>query len=113
MKKNIKIFLLIFVLLLGFIILTGCGKKDTKKEEKPTIIGSWAHGSYVYTFNKDKTGNYEAYGNKMEFTYTDDGKKVKILYTGNTMASEYAYRIEGKKLIIKDSFDNDVEYIKK
>ena len=112
MKKYIKNILLIVVLLVGVISITGC-KKENKKEENPTIIGSWEHGSYIYTFNKDKTGNYEAYGNKMEFTYEDDGKKVTILYTGNTTPSSYEYHIEGKKLIIKDSFDNDVEYIKK
>ena len=49
----------------------------------------------------------------MEFTYEDNGEQVEILYTGNTVAGKYKYRIEGKKLIIKDSFDNDVEYTKK
>ena len=49
----------------------------------------------------------------MEFTYKDKGEEVEILYKGNTMANTFKYRIEGKKLIIKDSFDNDVEYTKK
>ena len=51
MKKYIKNILLIVVLLVGVISITGC-KKENKKEENPTIIGSWEHGSYIYTFNK-------------------------------------------------------------
>ena len=49
----------------------------------------------------------------MKFTYEDDGKKVSILYNGNTVASDFEYRIEGDKLIIKDSFGKDVEYKRK
>ena len=49
----------------------------------------------------------------MEFTYKDDGKKVSILYKGNTSPLELEYKIEGKKLIIKDSFGSDVEYERK
>ena len=35
------------------------------------------------------------------------------MYDGATMASEFEYRIEENKLIIKDSFGTDVEYVKK
>ena len=49
----------------------------------------------------------------MKFTYEDDGKKVKILYNGNTIPGTYEYRIDGNKLIIKDSFGNDLEYTRK
>ena len=113
MKKTLKNFVLVLVLLLGVFAFTACGKKSDKKDDTPAIVGSWDHDGYVYTFNKDKTGSYEAYGNVMKFTYEDNGKSVKILYDGNTNASEYKYKIEGKKLIIKDSFDNDVEYTRK
>lgn len=107
--KKIFLSLIMAIVLLGSVfITTGCGKKDGN-----TIVGSWDHSGFVYTFNKDKTGSYDALGNKMNFTYEDDGKKVSILYTGNTDASSYEYKIEGKKLIIKDSFGNDVEYTRK
>ena len=105
--KGIKKFLLLFVLIASVFVLTACKKEDS-------IVGSWEHtGGYVYTFNDDMTGSYTAGGTKMEFTYKDDGEKVSILYKDNTAASDYAYKIEGNKLIIKDSFGNDVEYIKK
>ena len=108
MKKTI-ISLITAVVLLGSVFMTtGCGKKDANN-----IVGSWDHSGFVYTFNKDNTGSYDALGNKMNFTYEDDGEKVSILYTGNTLASSYEYKIEGKKLIIKDSFGNDVEYTRK
>ena len=106
--KILKKLLLVIVVLVGAFALVGCG--NTK-----SIIGSWKYkdGGYTYTFNKDKTGSYTIGSTVMKFTYEDDGKKVSILYEGNTIASEYEYKIDGKKLIIKDSFGSDVEYIKK
>lgn len=104
--KKVLLGLLVIV---SVFFLVGCEKKNSKP-----LVGSWKHTSgYTYTFNEDGTGDY-SYGNtKMEFTYEDKGEEVEILYKGNTMANTFKYRIEGKKLIIKDSFDNDVEYTKK
>ena len=104
MKKK---FIFGLVLIIGILTLAGCNKQSK------SIVGSWKHDNYTYTFKEDNTGNYDIGGKKMKFTYQDDGKKVSILYTGNTTGSTYEYRIEGNKLIIKDSFGNDVEYIKK
>lgn len=94
----------------AILALTGCGNKDEG------IVGSWSYSiygstEYVYTFNADKTGNYDAGGSVKNFTYEDKGYKVLIMYDGATMASEFEYRIEENKLIIKDSFGNDVEYV--
>ena len=49
----------------------------------------------------------------MNFTYEDKETEISILYNGNTTASTLEYKIEGKKLTIKDSFGSDVVYIKK
>ena len=108
MKKKI---LFLVVALIGLVTLAGCGSND----DNNSIVGSWKYesGDYTYKFNADKTGSYTAYGNEMKFTYEDNGTSVSILYTGNTAASTYEYKIEGKKLIIKDSFGNDVIYIRK
>ena len=114
MKKNLIIFSVVAFLIVGLLILAGCGEK---KDEG--IVGSWSYNpygstEYIYTFNADKTGSYSAGGTAMDFTYEDDGTKVSILYTGNTVASSYEYRIEeGKKLFIKDSFGSELEYDKK
>ena len=102
MKKT----LVVALLLVGVFALFGCTKKDG-------IVGKWAHDSFVYTFNSDKTCSYDAAGTKMECTYTIDGDKLSILYKGNTVSFDTTYKIEGNKLIIKDSLDKDVEYIKK
>lgn len=102
MKKTL---LAILILVMGLVAVTGCGKK--------TIVGSWSHSSYVYKFENNKTGSYTAGGVEMKFTYEDDGKKLSILYEGNTKASDYEYKIDGNKLIIKDSFGTDVEYTRK
>lgn len=114
MKKNILIITLAIMLLISIVVLTGC---EDKKDEG--IVGSWSYNpygstEYIYTFNADKTGSYNAGGTVMDFTYEDDGTKVSILYTGNTVAGSYEYRIEdGKKLFIKDSFGSELEYDKK
>ena len=80
-------------------------------------MGTWEYNQsgavYAYSFKDDKTGLYSVYGSEIPFTYEDDGQKVTILYNGSTAASAFEYKIEGNKLIIKDSFGNDVEYVKK
>ncbi|MBQ1451688.1 MAG: hypothetical protein IIZ22_03390 [Clostridia bacterium] len=83
--------------------------------ESGALIGSWTYpvGDYTYTFNKDGTGSYSAGSTVMEFTYTDKGTSVEILYTGNTVANEFKYTIKGNVLSIEDSFGEKIEYIKK
>jgi uncharacterized lipoprotein YehR (DUF1307 family) len=107
----------LLVLLICLLTLVGCGKKEDEKKEKEEkkdpIVGVWAHDSYVYTFNEDKTCNYHALGNDMKCTYTVEDDQLSILYEGNTHPFETTFKIENKTLIIKDSFDNDVEYKKK
>ena len=106
MKKNIVLALILFVSLL---LLVGCGKKG--------LVGSWKseayQGAYVYTFNEDGTGYYDAAGNKMEFTYKVDGEKISILYTGNTDPFETTFTVDGDTLNVKDSFNNDTIYKRK
>lgn len=111
MKKTILTIALIALVVVSLIVLTGCESKSSKP-----IVGSWAYNGgsdYIYTFKEDNTGSYSAYGNEREFTYEDDGSQVSILYNGDTTAGTYEYTIDGNKLIIKDSFGNDVEYVKK
>ncbi len=105
MKKTIFVILLVMVVTLT----TACGDKK--------LVGKWrADGyssEYYYIFNEDKTCAYEMSGARMECTYEDEGDKVTILYKGNTAANTFEYRIEGDTLIIKDSFGQDVKYIRK
>ena len=106
MRKNIALIVIVMVFTL---LLVGCGKKG--------LVGSWKSdaysGAYVYTFNEDGTGIYDAAGTKMNFTYTLDGDKISILYTGNTSPFESTYKIDGDTLNIKDSFDKDTIYKRK
>ena len=103
--------LLVFaVAIIGALTLTGCGNKETKTN---SIVGTWALGTFVYTFNEDKTCTYDAAGTKMECTYEVDGDKLSILYKGNTVPFETTYSIDGNKLNVKDSFGEDTIYTKK
>ena len=99
--------LLVFVIAAGFLVLTGCGKKE---EKTTSIVGKWALDSFVYTFNEDKTCTYDVAGTKMECTYEVDGDKLSILYTGDTIPFETTYSIDGNKLNVKDSFGEDTIY---
>ncbi|MBR5976585.1 MAG: hypothetical protein IK046_02125 [Clostridia bacterium] len=85
---------------------------DGKKSSGGSIVGEWTYvfGDYVYKFDKDGKGSYTAGSTVMNFTYTDNGDSVEILYDGNTVASTYKYRVEGDKLFIEDSFGEEVEY---
>ena len=106
MKKGIISLILVFTIA---ILLVGCGKKKG-------LVGTWEYemdSSYKYVFNEDKTCSYERFGTKMECTYENDGKSIKILYTGNTIASTYEYTIDGDTLTIKDHFNKDVIYKRK
>ena len=133
MKENLlKALALVMCAILVVFAFAACGGKTETPTEKAAaadsekaddagkatagaIVGSWEYvdGGYTYTFNKDGTGNYKAGETVMEFTYEDLGDKVSILYTGNTVASEYAYTISGDTLSIEDSFGEKVEYVKK
>lgn len=120
MKKFLRVIAVVMAMSLLVLTFGACGSSggsdtSSKAEEKTGIIGSWEYetGGYTYTFNDDGTGSYAVGENKMEFTYKDNGKAVEILYTGNTDASTYEYKIDGDMLTIKDSLGNDVKYKKK
>ena len=107
MKKSLKSLLAVVAIVVGIFAITACGDK------KVTLVGKWAHDDYVYNFKEDKTGSYTAFGTELKFTYEDKGDKIAFRYDGNTEDLVLEYKIEGKTLTIKDSFGEDVEYIRK
>ena len=115
MKKLLSIVSL-FAIVMTALTLTGCGKNE-KKDEKPSIVGEWKVESednydFRYIFNEDGTGRYVYPGSELRFTYEDKGDRIVIVFDGNTVESEFEYRIEDNTLIIKDSFGQDVRYNK-
>ena len=94
--RRIILGILIFVLLLILIITS-----------KKSIIGKWksidSKDEYYYIFNKDKTCSYEMKNARLDCTYEVDDNNVTIKYKGNTKSTKYQYKLEKKKLIIKDS----------
>ncbi len=110
-KRNLFVSSLLLVVL-SFVFLTGCGKKG--------LIGDWAYfngsskdNSIYYTFKDEKNGSYTFGGGTRNFTYTDDGTKLTILYDGDTLSSSYEYKLDGDTFTIKDSFGSDVVYKRK
>ena len=112
MTKSFKAALLVLLALAAIFVLTGCGETSSKNP----LVGNWKNDSYgtsfIYTFNEDGTGKYDAAGTIMEFTYTTDGNQISILYTGNTEAFETEYSIDGDTLNVKDSVGKDTLYQK-
>lgn len=104
-----KKYVFVVLFLVGIVFISGCNK-EVKKDK---IIGKWTNGSYVYTFNEDKTCSYDAAGTLMKCTYETDGDKLSILYKNSDVAFETTYSIDGNILTVKDSFGNDVKYEKK
>ncbi len=128
--KATKVLAMILVLAMTCLLFAACnppknngadtGKAtDTAAETAAalTIVGEWASedydGAYVYTFNEDGTGNYDVSGTDMPFTYTAENGKLSILYDGNTAPFETEYTLTETALTLKDSFGDDVVYLKK
>ena len=118
MKRISKSLLLMLLLVTTILLLTGCRninkttENEASKGTKNTIVGSWKYdgSDYTYTFNEDGTGNYNAGGTIMEFTYETKDKKISILINGNTAPFETQFSIDGDTLNIVDSFGNDTLY---
>ena len=102
MKKT----LIFSLILLNILFLTACKKKDP-------IVGKWAHGSFIYTFNSNGTCNYDAAGTNMECTYKIEKDKLTIQYKGTDAPFETKFKIEGNTLHVLDSFGTDTTYEKK
>lgn len=100
--------MIVFLLLVSVALFTGCEGKSSN-----SIVGKWANGSYVYTFNDDNTCSYDVGGTIMKCTYKVDGDKLSISYDGNTASFDTTYSINGNKLNVKDSFGNDTIYSRK
>ena len=110
MKKIVSIVLIAALLSVAVFALTGC----EKKEKAPTLVGSWKNDEmgydFIYTFNEDGTGKYDAAGTIMDFTYTTDGDNISILYDGDTVSFDTTYHLDGDTLNVVDSIGNDTLY---
>ena len=84
------------------------------------IVGEWettiegVDTVFTYTFKEDGTGSY-VYGESNEpFTYTAKSGQLSIQFEGeNMMPWDTTFKIDGDKLIVKDSLGEDVVYTRK
>lgn len=89
-------------------------EEEAEAAEPVSIIGSWDCRGYVYTFKEDNTGTYNLPGNTvMKLTYEATADTLSILFDGNTTPNVCVYTIQDGTLTVKDSFGNDVKYVKK
>ena len=81
--------------------------------ERSALIGSWAYENdenFVYTFNANGTGTYDVYGEILNFTYTDNGTSVTIVF--DDAPGTFDYTVDGNTLVMVDSTGAEVRYIK-
>ena len=104
--KNKILIIVASLIVFSMLLITGCVTKLNP------IVGTWDYDGFVYTFNKDKTGTYDLMGQVINFTYEAKDDVLQITRTDETEPYEMQYRIEDNKLIVKDSFGEDVTYIK-
>ena len=117
MKKTVKNLSLVFIAMFTVIILVGCS--NSKIDSK--VIGTWNYDTdglnSTYVFNKDATGEQTIKvgenSSKNKFTYETKEGKILITFENDSDVFEYKYRFEGKNLVLKDSFDEELIYKKK
>ena len=120
--KSTKLLSIVLMLAIACVLLAACGAADGgeadggEAESANPLVGDWASqdysGAFIFTFNEDGTGNYDAAGTQMPFTYTAEDGQLSILYDGDTLPFESEYTVEGTVLTMKDSFGDDVIYNK-
>ena len=117
-KKGIIIAIVAVIVVAAVVV--ACIALSSKKTETSSnsIVGSWKNDTtilgyeFVYTFNADGTGNYNAAGTDMPFTYKIDGDKISILYDGDTVSFDTTFSLNGNTLNVLDSNGNDTLYQK-
>ena len=134
MKKIVLLGLVCLTLL----ALVGCGKKEAEKapineqvnepvteintetsnqvKNDKAIVGNWKNDElgvdFIYIFHDDGTGNYNAAGTDMPFTYTADGTNLSITYPDADVPFDTQYSINGDVLNVLDSTGADTLYQK-
>ena len=108
MKKKL---LVVFLVVAMCFTLVGCGKANSSKE----IVGQWKNDEFgydfIYTFNGDGTGKYDAAGTIMKFKYTINGNKISFKYTDEDIETlDTTFSIHGDTLNVKDSSNEDTLY---
>ena len=96
----------------------GSNTGSTNDQPVSSIVGRWqyndneltnANVNFIYIFNADGTGEYDAAGSVMKFTYETNGNKLTIHYD-NLGDFSTEYEINGDTLNVKDSGNADTIY---
>ena len=128
MKKYLSAIALICAALMASACLCACnggGKSSAQSQSaeskandaSQSIVGSWStmlYGDeYVYTFNEDGSGVYNAAGKEMKLKYsTKDGIYYET-FEGSSATVEHPYRVENNQFIVQDSYGQEIVYNKK
>ncbi len=118
--KRIKKILLLLLVITSISFISGCGKSDNNEKTDNKIVGTWEYKTEstttIYEFKNDKTGKYTAkFGDnevEREFTYEMTDTTITITYDEEDMF-ETDYKLDGKKLTVKNAFDEDITFDKK
>lgn len=98
-NKKISVAVLLSIMVTSFIVLAGCGKKET-------LTGTWKSedgSEIVYVFNEDGTGTSSLGGDiNMSISYSVNEDKLTISkeILGTTSDTTYTYLLEKGKLTL-------------
>ena len=127
--KKLSVILALLLVFAMVCSLAGCAKQGDGGGNDPTLVGTWEYVdeesglSAVYVLNADGTGTYtmkvgeeevvyeikyEVQDNHLLVTYVND----ETFTEDDVFDNEFSFR-DAKTLIIKDSFDEELTYIKK
>ena len=99
---------------------TGSIEQKLAKKRSSKLIGTWKcsydlNGTTlvaVYKFKKGGKGVYTLAGEKVSFTYKDNGKVVTIRFKNADADMKLKYKIKGNKFTYKDITGNTVVFVK-
>ena len=129
MKKIITMFAAVLALLMVFAV-AACGQQqETAKPEENTLIGTWEYSDdengigAVYVLEEDGTGTYTMTVGEEEVTYelkyeTKENHLLVTYVNNDTFTEEDVFDNEfsfkdSNTLIIKDSFDDEMTFVRK
>ena len=111
MKRNVlSVIALTLCVLMTMLCLTACGGNSDSSDTATgsTLVGTWSANEAEnagYVFAEDGTGKWvlENEGIEMNFTYTDNGTSVEIIYEGASEGMIWDYTIDGSLLTMTDT----------
>lgn len=105
MKRTLKAITISIILILGIVLLTGCGTKTASKG----IVGTWKKGEGEYTYNNDGTALMN--GREAKYSVTEDS--LSLNYDNVSKTYKFKVEINGDTMKLTSEDGDTSEYTRK